>query len=523
MKALRCLLAAVVLVLLMPAAPAAAAPAAPASTLAAPAAPNVDVWGTACNIILTPILGATRGACTAGKIAAEKGKDEIDEALQETIVKPMADGMGEFTAQVLKTGLTWWLTTPSVQVKDSGVTHEETGKMPDGTTVTFSLQALMLGIGQIIAVLLVMFAGFKAMIQRKGKPLADALQGMLINVLVCTLGIVVIDSLLIASDQLTSAIINVAFQDSDKLSERVIAMLLPNTFNAMAILVLALIVLLIGVVQLGLNFLRQAAIPIQALLLPIAGAGQIGGERTRQWLPRLYTSIFVVIAYKPMAALIISAGFVELANGNEIVDWLRGVVTLILSIIALKSLIGLFSPLGMQMANATGGGFSSALHSAGALAAFGGGKGGGGAEGTSAVKHAQMMDKGGPAAGGAAGGAAAGGAAAANPYTAAAQAGIAVGQATKNAAAGAMSGQDGAVPPQRDGAAPAAGSGRDGQGQGGGSPQSGPAAGASGGGGAPAGAGTGGGSSAGGVTIAVRAAEAGHQAAQNNRTKGNRQ
>ncbi|WP_033286952.1 hypothetical protein [Streptomyces sp. NRRL F-525] len=469
---LRGLFVAVVLALLVPgAAPAmAAAPATvtpavapavvpavadavPASVPAGP--PTIDGWwDVACNLLLTPSLGTTGAtACVAGKIVAPNAGKEISSALANTVIKPMADGMTEFVTQMLKTGLTWWLTTPSIQVKNSGVTESDTGKMPDGSTVTFSLQAIMLGLGQMIAVLLVIMQGIRAMIQRKGKPLADALQGLVINALVCTLGITVIDSLLVASDQLTAAIINVAFHGDAKLTERVVAMLLPQAFNPMGLLIIACVVFLIGGVQFVMNFLRQASIPIQALLLPVAGSGQVGGEKTKQWFPRLYTSIVVVIAYKPVAALIISAGFVEIANGNDFIDWFRGIVTLTLSVIALKYLMAIAAPLGAAAAGATGGGFSNALAAAGGMAGLigGSGKGGGGGSPTTAANHAQNMAKG-----------------AGHPAITAAQAAKgAVDAAGSTMGGGGGGGQESGIPQQGGGKGQSAGNGQ-GQGQGGG-------------------------------------------------------
>ncbi|MFF4709590.1 hypothetical protein [Streptomyces sp. NPDC001297] len=533
-RLLRGLFVAVVLALLLPAAapamaatPATAVPAvapavAPASVAAAvpaslPARPAAGIgwWDVACNAVLTPVLGGAGAAtCVAGKVVAPQATKAVSEALSSTVVKPMADGMSEFVTQMLKVGLTWWLTTPSIQVKDSGVTDSQTGKMPDGSTVTFSLQAIMLGVGEMIAILLVIMQGIRAMVQRKGKPLADALQGLVVNVLVCVLGVTVIDSLLVASDQLTSAIINVAFNGDNKLTDRVVAMLLPQGFNPMGLLVMACIVFLIGGAQFVLNFLRQAAIPVQSLMLPVAGAGQIGGEKTKQWLPRLYTSIGVVIVYKPAAALLISAGFVEVANGNEFVDWFRGIVTLFLSVFALKYLMDLFAPLGASVAGATGGGFASALAGAGGVAGLMDkfGKSDGGASPTTATQHAQQMDKigvpGGP-----------NGAAGAHPSMAAVQAA----KGAVDSAGGAMGGQQGGIPQQQDGPNTRSAGSRDGQGQDGGSAPAGPGTGAG------AGAGTGAGSAAGaannsgaghGVTIAVRAAEAGnngpHGAGQTN-------
>ncbi|MFD0409952.1 hypothetical protein [Kitasatospora sp. NPDC127116] len=459
-RAGRILLAVLALVFLLPAAPASAAPAAPADLFP-------KGW---CSASTTPILGqqAGKALCQGGKILVNGvqevtvgiPQEAISKALESTVIKPMAQGAQEFTGQVIKTSLTWWLTMPSVQVKDSGVMAEQDVPAPGGGTVKFSLQAICLGVGEMIAILLVMFQGIRAIIQRKGTPLRDAAQGLVVNALVCTLGVVVIDSMLLASDELTTSIINVAFHGGDKLSETMVKMLIPTGgFNYFALLLMALIVLLVGVVQFCMLFIRQAAIPIQALLLPVAGSGQIGGEKTRQWLPRLYTSIMTVIAYKPVAALIISAGFVEMENGNSLVDWLRGLVTLILSVIALKSLLGLFAPLGVATANATSGGFAGALAGVGTMIAMGGGRGGdgsgGGAGPTSAVQQAAAMDKVGPAA-------------AAGPAGPAAQAGIGAVQAAKDKAGDTMGSDTGGVPQQsRQGHGEPAGQGRQQNSQGG--------------------------------------------------------
>ncbi|MEU9079974.1 hypothetical protein AB0D22_35530 [Kitasatospora sp. NPDC048538] len=439
---------------------------------AASAAPMDLIPKGACSAVLTPLLGDSAGkfSCQVGKtflntpqIVAGVGKQVAADALESTVIKPMAEGAKEFTSQVIQTSLTWWLTTPSVQVKDSGVMATEEVQAEGGGTVKFSLQAICLGVGEMIAILLVIFQGIRAIVQRKGKPLADAAKGLVINALVCTIGIMVIDSMLVASDQLTVAIIGVAFHGGDHLSELMVKMLIPTGgFNYFAMLLMALIVMLVGVIQFCMLFVRQAAIPIQALLLPIAGSGQIGGEKSRQWLPRLYTSIFTVIAYKPAAALIIAAGFVEMENSNALVDWLRGLVTLALSVIALKSLLGLFAPLGVATAGATAGGFAGALSGVAATIAMnrgggGGGGGGGGSEPTSAVQQAAAMAKGGPA----------GGAAAAHPAAAAASAGIGAVQAAKDKAGGAMGGQDGGGVPQqtRQGQGETGGQTRQGQGQ----------------------------------------------------------
>ncbi|WP_327389148.1 hypothetical protein [Streptomyces sp. NBC_01207] len=373
---------------------------------AAPAAPTVDWWGIGkCATWFIPNAPKSPDGPIECAKAAIKGGEKVASAasqkVADSVLGDASKSMAEFVGEFMRTGFGFWLMTPSVQVKDSGVLGDTASSDP---MKKLSLHGLMMGIGAGIATLLVMIQGIKTIIQRKGAPLAHMLQGLMVNMLVSAAGIAIIDALLIASDQLTKQILYVGFGGAD-VPDRMAVMLLPALANPIGLFAIAFIVLIVGGVQIVMLFLRQAAIPIQALILPIAGAGQLGGESSRQWLPRTFTAIMVIVIYKPVAALIISVGFTEMANGNGIVDFIRGCVTLALSVIALKSLFALFAPIGASMAGATsaGGGFGGALSIAGS--ALGGqmggagGDGGGGGGGTSASQHAADMDRSGPAGG----------------------------------------------------------------------------------------------------------------------------
>lgn len=341
---------------------------------------------------------AVKGAEKAGD-AVKESTGAAAKALANTVLGDAAQSMAEFATEFVKVTFTYWLMTDSVQIKDSGVLGDP--DQPNDPTKSLSLHAIMVGIGAGIATILVMFQGIRMIIQRKGAPLAQIIQGLLLNVVVSAAGVGVIDALLIASDQLTKAILYVGFGGDTDVPARMATLLLPTIGNPMGLLTIALIALIVSGIQVVMLFLRQAAIPIQALLLPVAGAGQVGGDSSRQWLPRLFTAILVIITYKPMAALIISVGFTEMANGNGIIDFIRGVVTLVLSIFALKSLLALFAPLGLSMGNAVaaGGGLGGALSMmGGAMASQTGGSGGdggtgGGGGGSTAASHAADMER----------------------------------------------------------------------------------------------------------------------------------
>lgn len=328
-------------------------------------------------------------------LCSDKGRKVVKESaklaykkLENSLFGELAKAARDFAGDIVKTGLTWWLVTPSVRLGDTGLF----GATGDEPLSDAGLHAMMLGIGQLIAVLLVLFQAINTMIRRKGAPFADAMKGLAINAFLAAVGLTILNSLLIASDKVTEGILTAGFgEDKGDIADTAVKILLPTLGNPFGILAIAVIVLLIGLIQLLLNFLRQAAIPILALLLPIAGSGQIGGQNSRQWLPRLCTMILTIICYKPAAALILTVGFVQAGNASTIVDWFRGVVTLALSIIALPAMMKLFAPIGLTMSSSAGGsgGFAGMLGSGGALASGGGG-GGGGA--TSASSHARDME-----------------------------------------------------------------------------------------------------------------------------------
>lgn len=412
---------ALLLLLGLAAAPAAAKPSefrAVAPAAAPQALPAWDWGGTIkCGATLLPnnrksgegviacLKQAVKGA-EKGADAAVDGAAAATKAVAESVIGDAAEAMAAFATEFVKVTFTWWLMTDSVQVKDSGVLGDP--DQLDDPTKSLSLHALMVSIGAGIATLLVMFQGIRMIVQRKGAPLAQIIQGLMVNIVVSAAGVAAIDGLLIASDQLTKVILQVGFGEGTDVPARMAALLLPTIGNPMGLITIALVALIVSAVQVVMLFIRQAAIPIQALLLPIAGAGQVGGDTSRQWLPRLFTAIMVIIVYKPMAALIIAVGFTEMAYGNGIVDFVRGVMTLVLSIVALKSLLALFAPLGLSMGNAVaaGGGLGGALSMAGSalsahMGASGGGAGGAGGAGggSTAASHAADMERNRPAPG----------------------------------------------------------------------------------------------------------------------------
>lgn len=265
-----------------------------------------------------------------------------------------------------------------------------------------TLSGMLVWLGWVIAAVGLMWQLGKMAVTGQMKYAGQALVGWVQNALLTGIGVTMVALLLKLGDLLTTGLVNKTFDNGGLASKRIIAVMMPAGIdNPMMALGVVVVLLLVGFVQLVMVFLRQSAIPIQCLLLPIAGAGRVGGETTRQWAPRLINSIVVVIAYKPILAVIICAGFSEFGHAQTLAEWLRGLATLLLAVLAPGPLTKLFAP----FSEAIGGGLSAggalgAAASAGSyLGSRSGGDGGGdsgnggGSAPTTAVEHSKHLEQ----------------------------------------------------------------------------------------------------------------------------------
>jgi type IV secretion system protein TrbL len=319
--------------------------------------------------LITPAL------CVAGELVGDAAGAAVLSA-----VDGAARAFGEAAAWVIREVFGWWLRTPSVSIESSGV---------------LQLQGIMLGLAALVGVALVTIQGIRMMVTRKGTPLAELIQGWFIAALITTVGVAVVDAALIAGDELAEWILTRGFASTDELVDRMVSVLFgPSvTTSAGLLFVFALVVMLVGLVQAILLFLRQAAIPLLALMFPIVAVGQLGPAGTRKWLPMVAAAVVAIVLYKPLVALILAAGFTQLSSGDSLVDVVRGFVTLALSVIALPAMLRIFSPIAGNVAASVGAG--SGLLAAGAgVAAVMSLRGSGTPGDTSAVQHAAFMSAG---------------------------------------------------------------------------------------------------------------------------------
>ncbi|MFI9155676.1 hypothetical protein [Streptomyces sp. NPDC053367] len=267
---------------------------------------------------------------------------------------------------IIKKTLTYALTTPSVDLEGTGLFGRDA-----------TLAGMLTWLGVVIAAAGAMWQIGKGALTGQTKHVGRAMLGWVEQTILSAAGVGLVALLLVAGDALTTGLIDKTFADDGAAYERIVAVMVPvGVANPVTLLCIVAVLLLIGFIQMVMIFLRQSAIPIQCLLLPVAAGGRVGGDATRQWAPRLITSICVVITYKPILAVIVCTGFAEFGHAKSLTEWLRGCATLVLAILAPGPLTKVFAPFGEAVGSGmAAGGASGAL--AGAAGYFMAKKGGG--------------------------------------------------------------------------------------------------------------------------------------------------
>ncbi|MFC7841902.1 hypothetical protein [Streptomyces sp. NPDC057382] len=369
--------------------------------------PISDGIEVGCRALTGPIIGAIipgggkapgrpgsltgSDACDAiGKVGAEKLK-KAWEAVWDSVLGDVIRSAQDVTKWVIKKTLTFALLGPSVDLKGTGLWGGES-----------TLAGMLTWLGLVIAVAGVIWNLGKMAVTGQAKHAGRAMTGWVENFFLSFLGVSLFALLLVLGDALSAGLVNATFDNGGDAYKRIVAVMLPaGISNPITVLCVVAVLLLIGFIQMVMIFLRQSAIPIICLLLPVAGGGRAGGEATRKWAPTLITTGMVIVAYKPIVAVIICTGFAEFGHSKTLVEWLRGCATLLLAVVAPGPLTKIFAPFGAAAgAGMSAGGASGALSAAGSYLGgkmgskdSGGGDSGGDAGPADAVSHSKYVEQ----------------------------------------------------------------------------------------------------------------------------------
>lgn len=276
----------------------------------------------------------------AVELKAHQEWDKISDSLLGDVIESAA-GLAKWTIRHV---LTLGLAGPSLDLKATGLWG---GKA--------TLAGMLVWLGLVIAAAGVMWQLAKMAVTGQVKHLGRAAVGWGESFLISTLGVSLFGLLLTLGDTITDGLVRATFEGNDAYA-RIVAVMVPTgVANPVAVGGLVSVLLLLGIVQMVMVFMRLSAIPIICLLLPIAGAGRTGGDVTRKWAPALITSGLVVIVYKPIVAILICTGFAQFGHGETLTEWLRGAATLVLAIVAPIPLTRLFAPFGVAYGGGAGG------------------------------------------------------------------------------------------------------------------------------------------------------------------------
>ncbi|GHJ30022.1 hypothetical protein TPA0910_44550 [Streptomyces hygroscopicus subsp. sporocinereus] len=334
--------------------------------------------------LIGPLIGKN-DLCDKVGDKTEKAVEDAWNSVWDSVLGDVITAAKDVTKWIIKKVLTVALMGPSVDLAGTGLFGRDA-----------TLAGMLVWLGWVIAAFGLMWQLGRMAVTGQSKYAGQALAGWVQNAMLTASGVAIVAVFLRLGDAMTTGLVNKSFDNSGNAYKQIVAVLIPKSIqNPVMVLGVVSVLLLVGFAMMIMIFLRQSAIPIQCLLLPIAGAGRVGGETTRQWAPRLITSIFVVIAYKPIVAIIICTGFTEFGKAHTLAEWLRGVATLVLAVLAPGPLTKLFAPLGAEIgAGLASGGALGAAASVGGLVGRGG-DGGQGGDGdsapTNAVQHAQHV------------------------------------------------------------------------------------------------------------------------------------
>ncbi|MFF3208391.1 hypothetical protein [Streptomyces sp. NPDC002962] len=314
-----------------------------------------------CNVagglIYDAISGTSDGSDMCDRVgsAAAKKVDEAWKAVQNSILGDINDTAADVAKWMIKKVLTVALLGPSLDLEATGLFGRDA-----------TLAGMLTWLGLLIATAGAMWQLARMAVTGQTKYAGQAMMGWVQNTLISAAGVGLIALLLTVGDAMTTGLVESTFKDDGQAYETIVKVMVPESIaNPITMLAVVSVLLLIGFIVLIMVFLRQSIIPIQCLLLPIAGAGRVGGDATRQWLPRLVTSICVVIAYKPILAIIICTGFSEFGKAQTLAEWLRGCATLLLAVLAPGPLTKVFAPFGEAVgAGMAGGGAMGAVSGA---------------------------------------------------------------------------------------------------------------------------------------------------------------
>lgn len=142
------------------------------------------------------------------------------------------------------------------------------------------------------------------------------------------------------------------------------------------IFILAIIVILVQIIQLGIMILRGGMLIFLAGAWPLSAAAS-NTDIGRQWYLKTFSWMLAFLLYKPVAALLYAGSIMTMHGENDITTQMSGIFMMILAIASLPALLRFMVPATAAMSSGNAGAMAGAVVGAavatGAIVATGGG------------------------------------------------------------------------------------------------------------------------------------------------------
>jgi hypothetical protein len=242
----------------------------------------------------------------------------------------------------MRTMVGWWLNIPSIDLASSPATR---------------IRSLVLVVSAVVAAAGMIWGGIRIAVTRKGDAAWDIGTGLVRLAATAALAFAIPQLLLNFGDSFSKWALDSAVSGS--VADRMVGLARMAGIAAPgAVIFAAMLMILAGVAQAVLMFLREGAIVILSGVLILAAAGGFN-PATKMWFPKVSGWLLGLIFYKPFAALTYAAAFYMIGdNTGDPRTVFVGLTMLLLSIVALPVMIRFFSwaaPAGLQAGSGLGG------------------------------------------------------------------------------------------------------------------------------------------------------------------------
>lgn len=260
------------------------------------------------------------------------GAGSVAKGLAGDFIQTAAQDAANAANSILTTLITAWTNIPE---QLGGATAANASNL---------IQGDLRGVEVWVGVLGVIIAAGRMAFFRRGEPFRQAASGLVNMIVIGGVGVLAINLLSTASDDLSSYLLTNGFgQASTAFDLGLTAGLAP-----FLLLILAILAIVSLLVQVALIVLRSALLVVLTGVWPVAAAASITSAGA-QWFRKLNGWILAFLLYKPAAAVCYAAAFQLLfgtaGGGTSIVGQIEGVVLIILATLTLPALLRFVVPL----------------------------------------------------------------------------------------------------------------------------------------------------------------------------------